>query len=415
MVKMNVEDLLREIAKARIRNAENVDPPKDAAGIIIPENVMPLQPTEQTSIETRLEKYSSTTFTIPPISERWSNLPDFFTPTTHEFSDTKLLNESGYVIRKTTTENLAGMGRIVIPMLCSGFTRTGVVGLFTLAYNLKDSESANWEDAIDDIPAESSFLDTELDRDAEIHYKSSGQHKPFPATQDVRTEAAYYCYIAASVLRLFTKPPENYSKAWNHIHTNFTRFYSRSPPVIPNSPNIEVLRGLHSVFEMQKYKVTLFKLLYASSSNNRALGLKRFLYDLHLANPGLHVVDISIRLCKVLNVPSQKLIDIMNVREFRRQAVALAEMIRLVVSKADGDKRKMWRFGRIFDSTFMAELQTKACSKLVYILAYALKSEQPHGNENILDIVQLQNFSPDMKHKLSAAAQNVIKSLRSNV
>lgn len=69
----------------------------------------------------------------------------------------------------------------------------------------------------------------------------------------------------------------------------------------------------------------------------------------------------------------------------------------------------MWRYGRLFDETFMADLQTRTCPKLVYMLASALKMEAPETHGGILGIAQLSDVSEENKKKCTAAAAELLR------
>lgn len=66
----------------------------------------------------------------------------------------------------------------------------------------------------------------------------------------------------------------------------------------------------------------------------------------------------------------------------------------------------------MFDETFMADLQTRAYPKLVYVLAAALKMEAPTSHGGILEIAQLADVSAENKRKCEATAQEFLGLLR---
>lgn len=71
-------------------------------------------------------------------------------------------------------------------------------------------------------------------------------------------------------------------------------------------------------------------------------------------------------------------------------------MIQIISSGGLKYERKMWRYGRIFDDTFMSPLQIRACPSLTYALASALKMESSKPNERILGMVQLADVNYDL-------------------
>lgn len=238
------------------------------------------------------------------------------------------------------------------------------------------------------------------------------QPDPLPEVRNVEQAANYYCYLAASALRLFTKSPENYTRAWDHIKRRFSGFYGYTPEVEPPAPSLISIEGLHAAFSSDgRYKMTLYKILYHAIQNPDHDGLRRFLYEIHLANTGLHAIGIFAQLCVSLNIKSQALLRVLKCREYEKQVDALAHVAKMMADTSDSYQRKMWRFGRIFNENFMSSLQTKACPKFVYILASMVKQEDPPKCQNILQIVQIASLDGRMKLKCQAVGSRLLSML----
>lgn len=240
------------------------------------------------------------------------------------------------------------------------------------------------------------------------------QDTSLPATHNIQGEAIAYAFIAASTLRLFSKSPENYVKAFNRIISCFEKFYGFPCPITPPTPSVDALKLFSAILaNHQRYKATLYRILYMSSNGNAAAtGMKRFLFEMHLENTGMHIVGIFLKLCEVLNCQHGQLLKAITSYEFEKQIKALGHMIQIINSGDKKYERKMWRYGRIFDHAFMSPLQTRSCSMLVYTLASMLKSECSEGNENILDIVQLGDVSPERRRLLDKVAGELIARLK---
>jgi len=94
-------------------------------------------------------------------------------------------------------------------------------------------------------------------------------------------------------------------------------------------------------------------------SENLVPGMRRFLYDMHLANTdmhlantGLHIVGLFLKLCQALKCETSVLLHILDNNEHKPHINALVKMIGIITSSEENTKRKMWRFGRVFDHTF---------------------------------------------------------------
>lgn len=184
-------------------------------------------------------------------------------------------------------------------------------------------------------------------------------------------------------------------KAFNRIISTFEKFYGFPCPITPSTPSVDALKMFSSILAHQRYKATLYRILYMSGKGNAAAtGMKRFLYEIHLENTGMHIVGIFLKLCEVLNCQHDQLLKAVTYFQFEKQIKALGHLMQIIDSGDKKYERKMWRYGRLFDHAFMSPLQTRSCPMLVYTLASMLKSECSEGNENILDIVQLGGVSP---------------------
>ena len=142
--------------------------------------------------------------------------------------------------------------------------------------------------------------------------------------------------------------------------------------------------------------------------------LKGFLYDNHLSHNGMHIVSIFCRLRDALNCNPDILLKAIRTPQFDRQIQALVKILGYMNEEVGQHERQMWKYGRIFDEKFMSVLQTKACPKLVMMLAVALQQERPEGAENILKIKQLEDVSEENKKKCITAAEFLRKMIKSS-
>lgn len=130
---------------------------------------------------------------------------------------------------------------------------------------------------------------------------------------DPEKEATIYAYLAASMLRLFTKSPANYVKAWTHIVESFSKFYGKPIDIRLPRPNETAVKGLAEwFFFYPNAKVTLYRLLYLGNENDHHIGLKIFLYDIHVSHTGMHIVNILVELCRVKNCSTGIILTLLN-------------------------------------------------------------------------------------------------------
>nr|WIW80035.1 N protein [Beet oak leaf virus]WLJ21675.1 N protein [Beet oak leaf virus] len=366
-------------------------------------------------VREKIEKYLSK---VPQlvVNDQYKDIPDIredLVDVKTSFRDDELLGQAAIALKRLSDQDIARLGRTVIPMLRSGFSQRGTATLFLLAYQLRDPYDDSF--VFPELTGLDHADDIQFDEMPETIMSTGTPHEALGATDDVKAEATIYAYIAASTLRLFTKSEDNYVKAFNHILTGYQRFYASTPKAVLPSPNIDALKTLSHYFTRGAiFKNTLFRFLYLGSGDKRAAGLKKFLYEIHLANTGIHIVSIFIRLTNVLSCKPALLLSAINSPEYERQVSTLMEMLHLITNKQPEHQRRMWRFGRLFDDAFMSHLQTKSCPSLTYVLASALKSEAAKSNQDILNIKQLEDVSPENRVLYDAIGKMIVKMIRAH-
>ncbi|KAG6468226.1 uncharacterized protein LOC122034778 [Zingiber officinale] len=369
-------------------------------------------------IEERINKYLQKPIVLPEIPEEFAKFDSItadLRPVKYDFPDNALAGQAGITLERYTVEEVAILGRTVIPMISSGFSKRGAAALFPLAYNLKAPRvNSTGEYVFPDVERIiTSIADERYDEYPEEMISRQGPFEPITATVDVEEESAVYSYLACSMLRLFTKPVANYIKAWNRITDGYAKFYRKQVGMRLPTPTEASMRGLSNWFAVDpRAKVTLYRILWLGNSAEEYMGFKKFLYDMHLTYTGMHIVDILLQLCEQLNCSPGVVLALINCRETERQVQCLTHLLKILADTGECHKKRMWRYGRIFDETFMADLQTKACPKLVYIMASALQMVAPERHSGILKIAQLADVSDENKKKCNIAAKQMLQSIK---
>ncbi|DAZ90636.1 TPA_asm: nucleocapsid protein [Apera virus 1] len=362
------------------------------------------------------EQYLNEEAIIAPMPEILSRLPKFATDTkmsSHDFPDTKMMNDPGIIITNVDDQTIIAYGRRVFGRMGMGFSRRSIAKLFVMAYHLKAPESNYTDQIFEDITF---FNDPEVDKTLEDYNDEIGNQEyhigDLPGLSNPAKEAAVYSYVSASMLRLFTKSAQNYVKAWSHITSYFEKFYNDVFPItfpIPDETSIKNLTNF--LASEQRYKVTLYRLLYVSSANSNHEDLKLFLYDMHLTHTGMHVVNLSIDLIELIGCETGLYIHILKTLD---QVVAegLLSFVKLMGEDDPLHTRKLWRFGRLFDKTFFSELQTRKCARTVCVIASGLQLEAPDTHKGVMNIAQMRDVSPDVRTICSLVARRFIRIIR---
>lgn len=144
----------------------------------------------------------------------------------YEFLDSKWIGKPGIKLERYTDEKIAALGRVVIPMLSSGFSLEAerCASIFVLAYHLKAPGSRFRSFIFNSDESLQVTSDQQYNNDPSEMVKAESH--VIAATSDPTREAAVYSYVAASLFRLFTKPASYYIKTWSHVLNGFSKFYA---------------------------------------------------------------------------------------------------------------------------------------------------------------------------------------------
>nr|DAZ90751.1 TPA_asm: nucleocapsid protein [Lupinus virus 1] len=348
----------------------------------------------------------------PSVERAPDSIPNSILNYEKEFFDNKYLDRPSVLLYHTDNNSLADIGRQAIPMIVTGFSMQGAGAILFLAYNLRTQLGMPVFHQIG--AAAMSDYDMYFTELSDQLVGGGNQFGEILDTGNPDLEAKAYCFLAASLVRLFTKSENNYIHAYTHILDGFKKFYGIDFPALGVQPSLEAIRTLTYCFgQSEIFKMTLFKLLY-HSTGEETKGLRQFLYDMHLTNTGLHFINNFCKLCNLFRCHTAVLLSALWRNEYSPALLAMMDVLDLMNSRNILHSRQMWKFGRIFSSSFMQPLQTRNCPDLNYIVASALQMEQPESNKDIFAIAQLRDIDEVKKLKLKAAAHQLINLLRSD-
>ncbi|KAE8008952.1 hypothetical protein FH972_005410 [Carpinus fangiana] len=268
-------------------------------------------------------------YTLPPPKAEWMDLPN---------------------------EDACKLGRSVMPRLNSGISRRSIASLFILAAQLRAPGMGNTPVVFDlnDCPtfaiSDRQYSDYEDDAIIELGETTAVTEK-IGKTRDI---AKAYAFLAASILRLFSTSPENYILAWNHIVRGFETFYNPRCPISDVNPKLQVIKAIHKQILDDTFRDTLCRILWMLNSDSDQLSLKRFLYDIHLSHTGKRILPIFVRLCTALNCSTAVMMFALRTPEYDRQLGALKKVLSYTNDNGERRKRKLRKYGRIFDQSFMS-------------------------------------------------------------
>nr|DAZ90763.1 TPA_asm: nucleocapsid protein [Ophrys virus 1] len=367
-------------------------------------------------LQEKLDAYDQEDLQITEISAEFAAVTSITSDTRvsrHDFPDDVFISERAIEAYYSVDEEVARVGRLVMPMYSSGFSKRGAAYLFFLAHHTKVPNSDYKEFLFPDMNLLFSLNDIQYTHYSEEYMAIDNFIGTLEPYKDPKLEAAYYSFIATCTFRLFTKSPGNFLLAWGHILDGFGKFYGEKPNINIPSPSENAVASLSNFLTADdKMRMSLYRLLYKANESDRHKGLKNYMYDIHLSNTGLHIVSIFADLVKALNCSPALVLTALKSPMYSAQLNGLVKFIQLMSNDDEKHKRRMWRYGRLFDEDFMAELQTKRCPIFVYVLAYALQLEAPSTHKDILKIAQLKDVSADNQRKAKKVSEKLLRMVK---
>ncbi|XP_061343273.1 uncharacterized protein LOC133289366 isoform X2 [Gastrolobium bilobum] len=319
---------------------------------------------------------------------------------------------------KMPHEQLVTLGIDVINGIHSRITTKTIVGLFLLAYNSMDGLGKSMFDDINEA-----FVDPR-DRLNYDEMKAS-RIRDIPGGRRVvmitmnQGEADYYkrvasafCFVAGTYMRLFTKSAENYMRIEESIRNRYGDFYAHPIPLNNFHPGEEATRAIKSIFENHpRYKDSLYCLLYSGNTCDRGQNIKAFMYDIHLAYTGLHCIPLFARVMSVLKKDSVTIGNALYSRKIADPLRTMMEVNAKYLNRNATTQVHMWKYGRIFNSDFLSDLQTKHCVFFNLVLAYLLRILQPEEAGDVLRITHLAGAGDGEKAMAECYARRFLQIL----
>ncbi|DAZ90681.1 TPA_asm: nucleocapsid protein [Caladenia virus 1] len=334
---------------------------------------------------------------------------------TEDWIDNQMEQLDCVFLRRMEDQELFYLGKKTFEEINTGVSLRTVASIMALSYNLKDA--TNQYVIFDCYPDVKQLGDNKGPDEFDgtpLRINTTGRHLQILANiadeEYLSKVSRSFCYIAASMLRMFTKSAENYSKVENHLKDKFKNFFSFDLAIDGFFPDTDTAKTIKSCFELHDvFKYTLYAILYGSNkAASKGANMKSFLYDIHLSFTGLHSFMLFSKAMADYNITNVSLAKKMYSKKIETELTAIATMFNKLYAGAEATYGlRMWRYGRIFNSNFMSVLQTKNCVFFTLVLAYLVKNKSPNEYQNVMNIAQLQHASKVEKIVANAYAMRV--------
>ncbi|DAZ90697.1 TPA_asm: nucleocapsid protein [Cucumis virus 1] len=221
------------------------------------------------------------------------------------------------------------------------------------------------------------------------------------------------CYIAASLLRLFTKMPGTWELAYvKHLKEGYFKFYKEPYPILNFSPDGNCIEGICQTLQnVTIMKGTLGRFLYSYYYLEDGKGLCTMLFEQHIGLTGMHAFNLFLRVAISMNVTAKELTLACWHRMTKIPLGAIMDILSGPASEIGKAKspneRGTWRYSRLFGNEYFMSIQSKHCGVLICTLAILCELMGQAGNQDIHKIASISRIPDEAKEQYRTWATRI--------
>ncbi|DAZ90708.1 TPA_asm: nucleocapsid protein [Didymochlaena virus 1] len=344
------------------------------------------------------------------INEKYKNAPKIAAAgvSKMDWTDNKLRNLGGLELVDIPVDDIATKALPLMSALVEGVSEQHVGQMLQVAWSLRgpSGDERSFDDSRKLFQGSRFKKSDSLPNTVMV---PTGLTADIKVSNDATMNGKAVAYICCSLLRMFTKSPENYAKAWDHITNSFYKFYQVNFPLTNFKPNPSVLSQISMMLQTKMvFKSTLAGFLYSFYNVGNDKGLCRMLFEQHVACTGMHSYSLFIRACAASHLDPSELMSLIDHRYTRNALEAIFQILSDFEDNPSPERElRTWKYARLYDETNFAVLQTRNCKELTCVLAYLCENFGIQGNGNILSIAQLSNLPDHPKEMFKKVADRV--------
>ncbi|DAZ90746.1 TPA_asm: nucleocapsid protein [Luffa virus 1] len=318
------------------------------------------------------------------------------------WTDNELLIRGGIKIGIYTDTELLPMALGFWKMLAQEVSNRSVGYMMILAWNLRSPTSPG-----DTVFEPDQYFSSGMDVDvASLSSKiivSGVKECPAVTELDTTELVSASCFIAASLLRLFTKRSDSWEKAYpSHLPEGYYKFYKETYPIPSFTPDPACVSAIAQTLQnLPVFSGTLGRFLYHYHSLKGDKGICTMLFEQHIGLTGMHALNLFIRVVTELHITPMQLASAC----WHRMTGDAIRKIMHVLTHANKEKgvpgkeneRATWRYARIFGHEYFVLLQSKNCKALICVLAYLCELLGQTGNQDILNIAAISRIPEETR------------------
>ncbi|BAM36030.2 nucleocapsid protein [Persimmon virus A] len=356
--------------------------------------------------------------------------------------DTELPNIPIYSLSEITVDQLCVVGAATIKRIKNGDTSNLTVdGLIYLATSLRDP--SNPEVALLTAPTakfgapaaltiDLTNTDSQQATNPKISVKAQKliDRRKKEASQIVDEEekknddvssvskegqASAYCFIAAYLMRLYSRTAESFCASLDLMRSRFGSWYTEGSSILDSFEMEETIADdLKGMLSKKPNILNTWVMWVAFNENASVLdrnnrGLMEYLAGQIFSYTSLHVVTQTLAIQQYTKCDMAMLLSELESPMTRGTVQELYKLIRdYEVTTLHPDRTTFFRYARNWDAGYFAPLQTKKCTNLVYLTASVIKLIAPTGaRSDPTKIYGLSDLGEMTKTKLDKVAMKL--------
>nr|DAF42404.1 TPA_asm: N [Phlox pilosa virus 1] len=329
--------------------------------------------------------------------------------TTDEWDDSMIITDISLPLfvldQKTACDYISGL----LSDLALAVTEVTAYHVLVLAWNMRSETDARKRIFPETSPAMAKKRESDLSTLQSLPLGSEISVK-IPEGDEEREEFIRQgCFLAASLLKMFTKEHSAWIKAKDHIADSYKKFTEARFELFTSPISDQAVSALRRLFQTKDlFKNTLGSILYSLNSLTEGRGMTTMLFEQHLSYTGLHVVGLFCKAIVGLKTEPGMLLNALYTKAYEAALDQLLVIIKKYMGSTEaGIERETYKYARLYNPHMFSLLQTKNCPDLVCILGHIGKSCGNIGGGDVMGIAALAGMSEKSKEIFEKVALNI--------
>ncbi|DBA36932.1 TPA_asm: N [Artemisia alphacytorhabdovirus 1] len=233
-------------------------------------------------------------------------------------------------------------------------------------------------------------------------------------------ETAAYCFLAASLLKLYAKSVEVFETGIKQMQDRFAAWYDCKTQIVTGfKPTTANLNTLRTCFSRRPEILSTWTMWVAYNENRKPSllvtqqGLLNYLACQQFSYPGMHAYTLLIEIHEMTGMKFNELLKEMDCPATRTAVKEVFTIIKnFEVTKKHPSRTTYFRYARNWDPHYFGALQSTQCKTLVYVAASISKQISTQASKgDPMEIYAIKDMDATIKSRLDPVATTLVHKL----